>query len=75
MLKQDFRFSVDGWKPIKTMALAEEVTSHGLKVHVPVKTDQCWDSPLPSTPYFNPALELRGNGLQSGFKTLTRNQP
>jgi hypothetical protein len=75
MLKQDFRFSDTGWKPIKTATLEENVTAQGLKIYVPVNGDQCWDSPLPGTPYFNPALQLRGPGLQSGFKTLVGSQP
>jgi hypothetical protein len=32
-----------------------------------VGTDQAWDAGLPNTPYFIPALRLRGDGLGSGF--------
>ena len=67
-------FSDTGWKPIKTAALQEKVTAQGLNIQVPVNGDQSWDSPLPGTPCFNPALQLRGSGLQSGFKTLAGNQ-
>jgi len=44
-------------------------TRSGLEVRVPVKGNQCWDAPLPCTPYFNSELELRKQGnLQSGFR-------
>jgi hypothetical protein len=44
-------------------------TRSGLEVRVPVKGDQCWDAPLPCTPYFNNELELRKQrNLQSGFR-------
>jgi hypothetical protein len=44
-------------------------TRSGLEVRVPVKGDQCWDAPLPCTPYFNNELELRKKeNLQSGFR-------
>ena len=40
-----------------------------LVVQVPLKGDQCGDSPLPATPYPLPALLLREPGrLQSGFR-------
>ena len=53
---------------IPTTALVEKQTDSGLKVYVPAKGDQCWDSPLPCTPYFNPALRLRIPGkIASGF--------
>jgi hypothetical protein len=37
-------------------------------VYGPSKTDQCWYAPLPCTPILNAHLELRGDGLRSGFK-------
>jgi hypothetical protein len=46
-------------------------TRSGLEVRVPVKGDQCWDAPLPCTPYFNNELELRKQeNLQSGFRAV-----
>jgi hypothetical protein len=46
-------------------------TRSGLEVRVPVKGNQCWDAPLPCTPYFNDELELRKQGdLQSGFRAV-----
>jgi hypothetical protein len=46
----------------------ERTTDSGLKVFLPEKGDQMWDSPIPSAPYFNPKLRLREPGnLASGF--------
>lgn len=43
-------------------------TSSGLTVYVPVETNQCWDAPLPCSPYFNDTLRLRRPGdMASGF--------
>jgi len=43
-------------------------TSSGLTIYVPVETNQCWDAPLPCTPYFLNSLHLRQAGkLESGF--------
>ena len=45
-------------------------TRSGLAVRLPAAGNQCWDAPLPCTPYFNYELELRRQGnLQSGFRT------
>jgi hypothetical protein len=37
-------------------------TLSGLMVYVPAEGDQCWDAPLPCTPYFNKTLRLRRAG-------------
>ena len=43
-------------------------TSSGLTIYVPVETNQCWDAPLPCTPYFLDSLHSRELGkLESGF--------
>ncbi len=39
----------------------------GLQVFQPTSGDQCWDTPLPCTPYFRPDLATRRGDLQSGF--------
>ena len=49
-----------------------KVTSHqinsGLMVNVPVETNQCWNAPLPCSPYFDETLHLRKPGeLERGF--------
>jgi hypothetical protein len=43
-------------------------TTSGLTVYVPVETNQCWDAPLPCSPYFLDTLHLRQPGeLERGF--------
>ena len=60
--------SVSGWHPVKPIALDQKVTVSGLSVYTPTTGDQCWDSPLPSTPHFKPQLRLRNpRSLSSGF--------
>jgi hypothetical protein len=49
-----------------------KLTSHetisGLRVNVPVETNQCWDAPLPCSPYFYKTLRLREPGkVERGF--------
>lgn len=38
-----------------------------ITIYSPVSGDQCWDSPLPCSPYLNLGLGLRGSDLKSGF--------
>jgi len=60
--------SNSGWHAIKEVPLDRKVTSSGLTVYTPRFGDQCWDSPLPSTPYFNDQLRLRNSAsMSSGF--------
>jgi hypothetical protein len=43
-------------------------TASGLGVYVPVETNQCWDAPLPCSPYLDPSLRLRQAGsMKDGF--------
>lgn len=68
------RISVDGWHPVKQVALNVKVTRSGLRVYTPVQGDQCWDSPIPSTPYFKESLKLRDPAvIASGF-TVSSNE-
>ncbi len=61
-------FSTDGWSKTKEAPLEEKATESGLRVFKPKKGDQCWDSPLPCTPYFKEALRLRNpDDMSSGF--------
>lgn len=40
----------------------------GLAVYVPAQGEQCWDAPLPCTPYFDPSLRLRNaSSVRWGF--------
>lgn len=64
-----FAFPSNGWEPIRKVTLKEMVTDKGLKIYIPATGYQCWDAPLPNGPFFYPNLQLRGQGLQSGFKS------
>jgi hypothetical protein len=46
-----------------------EVTTQGLRINGPTVNDQCWDSPLPCTPFVGMGLRLRhpDRGIQAGF--------
>jgi hypothetical protein len=56
------------YQAIPSSALVEKKTDSGLVIYVPVKGDQCWDSPLPCTPYFVAELRVRVPGkITSGF--------
>ena len=47
----------------------EAVEIHeGLLVHVPQDSNKVWDAQLPTTPYVNYELELRGDSLKDGFR-------
>lgn len=54
-------------EPITIVELEQRETITGVKVWIPVEGDQCWDSDLPSTPYFKSNLDLRGDSLHEGF--------
>ena len=59
-----------GFHPTPRAELATFVTDSGLVVYVPQSRDkdQCWDGPLPCTPYREPSLRLRRPGqLRHGF--------
>ena len=61
--------SLDGWQPDKQVALDLKVTKSGLAIYTPVTGDQCWNSPVPCTPYFNENLRLIDpTEMSSGFK-------
>jgi hypothetical protein len=61
--------SMSGWQAIPDVPLEKRATRSGLIVLTPKTGAQCWDAPLPCTPYFNELLMLRVLGdLGSGFK-------
>lgn len=63
--------STSGWHAVKEVPLDRKVTSSGLTVYTPKTGDQCWDSPLPSTPHFNDRLRLRNPAnMSSGFTVI-----
>lgn len=51
----------NGFQPIKSVQLIERKTASGFTVYTPTKGDQCFDSPLPCTPYFDLELEFKKN--------------
>jgi hypothetical protein len=54
--------------PLPQPQIIPHQTSSGLTIYVPVKTNQCWDTPLPCSPYFNDTLRLRHPGqIRDGF--------
>jgi hypothetical protein len=75
-----------GWKaPYQSLVSARELsrlpradvvirhTTSGLAVNVPVEGNQCWDAPLPCTPYFDETLRLRkGDSMRWGFTSEAR---
>lgn len=62
------QISRHGWQPVRAVPLVQKVTSRGLRVYLPESGFQCWDAPLPCTPYYYPDLGLRHPGeLESGF--------
>ena len=70
--------SLSGWQEIPSTPTQIKITDSGLQVHVPVTGDQCWNAPLPCTPYFNAMLRGRwdnpgGPHLGSGFVLKVKN--
>lgn len=66
--------SITGWYPVKEVPLNKKVTLSGLIIYTPVTGDQCWDSPLPSTPYFNERLRLRRSGNMAADFTVIQQE-
>lgn len=51
-----------------SVKLRKKIITPDQIVYIPVYGDQCWDSPLPCTPYYNPTIEMRGEQLKDGFR-------
>jgi hypothetical protein len=63
---------VESTNPFPKVETETHRTLSGLAVRVPVEGDQCWDAPLPCTPYFNDKLELRDpRNVADGFRAAT----
>jgi hypothetical protein len=59
--------------PLPKVNLIVRRTLSGLAVYVPEQGNQCWDAPLPCTPYFDPSLRLRDpSSLRWGFNSEGR---
>jgi hypothetical protein len=57
-----------GLTPLPQANVKLRKTLSGLTVYVPAEGNQCWDAPLPCTPYFDRTLRLRdGKSLRCGF--------
>lgn len=57
-----------GFYPVRQFPLRRVTTASGLVLFVPTEGDQCYDAPLPCTPYPNPNLRLIVPGdLGGGF--------
>jgi hypothetical protein len=73
--KEPYRLllAVEGLPPLPTADLVVRHTLSGLSVYVPAHGYQCWNAPLPCTPYFDETLRLRnGASMRSGFKSQLR---
>jgi hypothetical protein len=57
----------NGFQPIQKVELTERKSFSGLSVYTPVVGDQCFDSPLPCTPYLNENLTYKIN--ERGYPT------
>lgn len=54
--------------PLPEVSVTAHQTLSGLTVFVPAHGDQCWDAPLPCTPYFDETLRLRNpKSMRFGF--------
>jgi hypothetical protein len=59
---------VHGFLRLPVVKVVSRQTLSGLVVYVPAEGDQCWDAPLPCTPYFNRTLRLRrAESMRWGF--------
>jgi hypothetical protein len=57
-----------GLYPAPQVGIQTFQTSSGLVLYVPIANDQCWNAPLPCTPYPNSLLRLgESDNLGSGF--------
>lgn len=48
-------------------------TMGNLTLYRPLQGEQCWDHPLPCTPYLYNAIEGRGPSLEEGFRSIAGN--
>ena len=56
--------------PLPEVSVTSRRTLSGVSVYVPTKGNQCWDGPLPCTPYFDETLRLRDpRSMRFGFSS------
>src|SRR6266403_2585269 len=59
--------------PLPRAGLTVRQTGSGLKVYLPMQGNQCWDAPLPCTPYPDDTLRLRDReNMRWGFTSEGR---
>lgn len=68
------RVSPTGYNPIPVADLTEKRTLSGLEVWSPIQGDQCWDSKIPCTPYFNAELNFIDNDIFPEFRIGNANK-
>ena len=51
-----------------TAELEKKLMIPNQEVYITLQGDQCWDSPLPCSPYYDSRLEMRGETLKEGFR-------
>jgi hypothetical protein len=51
------------WPAAPAVPTETQLSSQGEVIQVPTESDQCWLTPLPCTPYFNPALLIERDAL------------
>lgn len=62
--------------PVRMVETRVFTTRSGLELRVPLKGDQCWEAPLPCTPYPAPRLGLRdASDLWGGYRLLPNSAP
>lgn len=62
-------FSLNSLNHFKKIEYEVKMSNEGQEIYTPIIGDQCGNSPLPCTPYFNENLEfIRKNELKHGFK-------
>lgn len=64
-------FPRQGFAPIPVANLIQKKTLSGLKIFSPSEGQQCWNSKLPCTPYFNPELNFTDNIYFDEFSVVS----
>jgi hypothetical protein len=60
--------TTSGFGVMPQLPVKEYHTASGLKLFIPAVEELLWNAPLPSTPYPDPSLKLRGKTLAEGFQ-------
>jgi hypothetical protein len=58
-----------GYQPVPEVRLIQRQTTSGTKIFIPAKDNQCWNSEIPCTPYFNENLYFVNRHLFPEFKS------